>query len=66
MSMIKKFRPYDEIQVINLNEMDQIGAVSKKPFAVLIWKNITQDEAEDLKDKILERCGDLIKSPESD
>ena len=63
MSMIKKFRPYDEIQVVNLNEMDQIGAVAKKPFAVLVWKNITQEEAEDLKEKILERCADFIKEP---
>lgn len=62
MSLIKKFRLYDEIQVVNLNEMDQIGAVSKKPFAVLIWKNVTEEEAEKLKDRILDRCGDFIKS----
>jgi len=60
----QKFHPYDEIQVVNLNELDQIGAVSKKPFAVLVWKNCTQEEAEELKDKILDRCSDLIKDPE--
>ena len=66
MSTNKKFWPYAEIQVVNLNEMDQIGAISKKPFAILVWKNITAKDAEKLKDKILDRCSDLIKSPELD
>ena len=49
-----EFNPYKDIQVVNLNEIKNMGAVAKKPFAIIIWKDISQRQAEILKDRIEE------------
>lgn len=61
MSEKQKFNPYKEIQVVNLNDLNNMGAVAKKPFAILIWKDIPENEVKLLKEEIVKRCGDLIK-----
>lgn len=55
MTVIQDFDPDEDIEVVNLNDLQKIGASPKKPFALLIWNNITKEEAEILKEEIVNR-----------
>ena len=55
MNNLSDFDPERDIKVFNLNDLKDKGASPKSPFVLMIWNNISKEDAERLKKDIVLR-----------